>query len=79
MTMRIVIVTMSKSLYFNGNYNGNYYVTGGIKVRNISVYYYYYHHSTILSTLFKQQQPKISSEQRPPPFSPSSLFVRTKH
>ena len=52
MTMRIVIVTMSKSLYFNGNYNGNYYVTGGIKVRNISVYYYYYHHSTILSTLF---------------------------
>ena len=26
MTMRIVIVTMSKLLYFNGNYNGNYYV-----------------------------------------------------
>ena len=75
MTMRIVIVTMSKSLYFNGNYYGNYYVT---EIRNISVYYY--HHSTILSTLFKQQQqPKISSDQQPPPFSPSSLFVRTKH
>ena len=74
MMMRIVIVTMSKSLYFNGNYNGNYYVT---EIRNISVYYY--HHSTILSTLFKQHQPKISSDQQPPPFSPSSLFVRTKH
>ena len=71
MTMRIVIVTMSKSLYFNGNYNGNYYVT---EIRNISVYYYYHRNSTILSTLFKQQQPKISSEQQPPPFSPSSIF-----
>ena len=38
MMMRIVIVTMSKLLYFNGNYNGNYYVT---EIRKISVYYYY--------------------------------------
>ena len=66
--MRIVMVTMSKSLYFV-EIIYRYWLTED----EARISKHYCHHSTP-GTLFKQQQPKISSEQQPPPFSPSSPY-----